>query len=88
MSSTITQGRPCDLADDRHLLDLVRLLARAPLVEERQVGVEVLAQLLRGLDPPGVGRDHDQVVAVQPKVVLEVGERIGSAVRWSNGKSK
>ena len=34
--------------------------------------MEVLAELLRRLDPAGVGRDDDQVVAVQPDLVLEV----------------
>ena len=69
----MTHGPALDLADDRHLLDLVRLVAGAPLVEERQVGVEVLAELLGGLDAAGVGRDHDQVVAGKPELVLEVG---------------
>ena len=39
----------------------------------RQVGVEILAELLRRLDPAGVGGDHDQVVAGKPELVLQVG---------------
>ena len=63
-------ARPAlDLTDDRHLLDLVRLLARAALVEERQVRVQVLAELLGGLDATGVGRHDDQILAVQAQVV-------------------
>ena len=66
-------ARPAvDLTDDRHLLDLVRLGLRAALVEERQVGVQVLAQHLGGLDAAGVGRHDHQVVAVQPERVLQV----------------
>ena len=65
-------GAAVDLADDRHLLDLVRLGPRPPLVEEREVRVQVLAELLGGLDATGVGsHDHD-VVAVKPEGVLEV----------------
>ena len=65
-------GPPVDLADDRHLLDLVRLRPRPALVEERQVGVEVLAELLRGLDPTGVWSDDHDVVPVQPQLVLQI----------------
>src|SRR5512132_2855761 len=61
-----------DLADHRHLLDLVRLGPRTPLVQEREVGVQVLAELLGGLDPAGVGSDDHDVVAVQPERVLQV----------------
>jgi hypothetical protein len=61
-----------DLADDGHLLDLVGLAPRAALVEERQVGVEILAEALGRLDPSGVGRHHDDVLVVQPDLVLEV----------------
>ena len=72
MSSTMHARPALDLTDDRHLLDLVRLLARAALVEERQVRVQVLAQLLGGLDATGVGRHYDEVVAVQAQIVLQV----------------
>ena len=62
-------ARPAvDLTDDRHLFDLVRLGLRAPLVEERQVRVQVLAQDLGGLDAPGVRRHDHQVVAVQAQL--------------------
>ena len=63
MSSTSTHGRPSTSPTTVISSILCASWRRAPLVEERQVGVQVLAELLGGLDATGVGRHDDQVVA-------------------------
>jgi hypothetical protein len=66
----------------------VRLVTRAPLVQDGEVRVQDLAQPFGGLDAASVGRHHDQVVAMQPELVLQISGQDRQCGQVSNGKSK
>ena len=49
-------------------------MAGAPLVDERQICVQVLAESLRGLHPAGVGRHHHDVLCDLDVLAQVVGQ--------------
>ena len=61
-----------DIALHDHPFDLVGLVPGPPLVNVRHLGVEQFTEPLGHLDPPGVRRHHDQIVARQLEIVLQV----------------
>ena len=67
MSSTITQCRPSTSPITSRATATLAMPFGARLVDERQVGVEVLGEALGDLDAAGVGRDDHEVGA---RVVL------------------
>ena len=62
------RGLAAHVADD--VADLGDLLGRALLVEDRQLGAELVGELLVQLDAAGVGRDDDEVLQAEVVEVL------------------
>jgi hypothetical protein len=75
MSSTITHGRPSDLAD--HVQDLGDVGLRAPLVDDGERGVELAGEAAGHLRRAHVGGHHHEVgEALAAVVVHQHGPRV------------